>query len=133
MRNRSSAPDAIRRGLLGALAILLAGLAPLSAGVPARAADAFVAGMEDLPLMPGLAPVEGAGMAFDSPQGRIVEAYAKGKAKRNEVLDFYAATLPQLGWQALDRSAYRREGEVLRLELYEEQGSLTVRFFLSPV
>jgi hypothetical protein len=132
MRTPSSSPGLCRRGLIGALALVLAALATPPASVPAHAADAFVVGMEDLPLMPGLVPVEGAGMAFDSPQGRIVEAYAKGRAARNEVLDFYARTLPQLGWQALDRSAYRREGEVLRFELYEEQGSLTVRFFLSP-
>ena len=112
------------------LALALAALAAAPGG--ALAADAFVAGTEDLPLMPGLALVEGAGVVFDTPQGRIVEAYAKGGAKRDAVLDFYAATLPQLGWQALSRTAYRREGETLRLELYPEGRSLTVRFYLSP-
>jgi hypothetical protein len=96
------------------------------------AADAFVAGLEDLPLMPGLAMIKDAGVDFDTPQGRIVEAYAKGKASLAQVLDFYAATLPQLGWAAASRSEYRREGELLRLELYEEAGELTVRFYLSP-
>jgi hypothetical protein len=110
------------------LALML--LPPLPA--PIHAADAFVTGTEDLPLMPGLAIVEGAGMMFDTPQGRIVEAYAKGMAKREAVLDFYAATLPQLGWKAESRTSYRREGEILRLELYEEAQGLTVRFYLSP-
>lgn len=107
-------------------------LAGLSMSAPALAANAFVAGTEDLPLMPGLTGVEGAGVVFDTPQGRIVEAYAKGTAKSAAVLDFYAQTLPQLGWQVLSRTAYRREGEMLRLELYEEQSGLTIRFYLSP-
>jgi len=110
----------------------LALLALAFASIATYAADAFVTGTEDLPLMPGLALVEGAGMVFDTPQGRIVEAYAKGMAKREAVLDFYAATLPQLGWKAESRTSYRREGEILRLELYEEGGGLTLRFYLSP-
>ncbi|HEY6334840.1 MAG TPA: hypothetical protein VI113_03035 [Alphaproteobacteria bacterium] len=97
-----------------------------------HAADAFVAGTEDIPLMPGLAPVDDAGVVFDTPQGRIVEAYAKGDTTRKAVLEFYAQTLPQLGWSAAGTRAYRREGEVLRLELYQEKGRLTVRFYLSP-
>ncbi len=115
-----------------ALASLLA-LAGAGLLVPsARAAGAFVAGLEDLPLMPGLATVAGAGLDFDTPEGRVVEAYAKGKASLAEVLDFYAATLPQLGWDAAGQGRYRREGEMLRLELYQGEGELTVRFYLSP-
>jgi len=115
-----------------ARALCLAFLGLLLAAGAVRAADAFVTGTEDLPLMPGLAPVAGAGLVFDTPQGRIVEAYAKGSSGREAVLDFYAASLPQLGWQALGRTSYRREGETLRLELYPEGGALTVRFYLSP-
>jgi hypothetical protein len=125
-----SGPRAGRSARALGLGLALMLLPP--AAVPIHAADAFVTGTEDLPLMPGLAIVEGAGMVFDTPQGRIVEAYAKGAAKREAVLDFYAATLPQLGWKAESRAAYRREGELLRLELYEEAGGLTVRFYLSP-
>ena len=95
-----------------ALGLCLALLALAFASIATYAADAFVTGTEDLPLMPGLAIVDGAGVVFDTPQGRIVEAYAKGTARRDAVLDFYAATLPQLGWQALSRTSYRREGEI---------------------
>ena len=104
----------------------------MPATAPLHAADAFVAGTEDIPLMPGLAPVDDAGVVFDTPQGRIVEAYAKGDTTRKAVLEFYAQTLPQLGWSAAGAAAYRREGEVLRLELYQEKGRLTARFYLSP-
>ena len=115
-----------------ALALLLAFSAAGLVGSSLRAAGAFVAGLEDLPLMPGLAMVEGGCVDFDTPQGRIVEAYAKGKASLAEVLNFYATTLPQLGWAAGGQGEYRREGEVLRLELYQGESELTVRFYLSP-
>jgi hypothetical protein len=122
-------PDRFARRILGVALLAVA----LSAAAPTvRAANQFVAGTEDLPLMPGLATVAGAGVVFETPQGRIVEAYARGQAARDAVIDFYARTLPQLGWQALGRTVYRREGETLRLELYPEAGGLTVRFYLSP-
>ena len=69
---------------------------------------------------------------FDTPQGRIVEAYAKGNTTRKAVLEFYDQTLPQLGWKAAGIALYRREGEALRLELYQEKDWLTVRFYLAP-
>lgn len=114
---------------------LLCALAAMAAGTSlqvARAADIFVAGTEDIPLMPGLSIVKGAGVVFDTPQGRIVEAYAEGPSSRKAVLDFYKETLPQLGWKAAGPTSFRREGELLRLELYEKQGALTVRFYISP-
>jgi hypothetical protein len=117
----------IRHACAAALVLML--LAPFSA---ARAADRFVAGLEDLPLMPGLAPVEGAGLVFDDPQGRIVDAYAKGKTSRDDVLRFYGDTLPQLGWSKSAPGEFHREGERLRIEFKEKAGELTVRFFLSP-
>ncbi len=119
---------------LGRAAAIGLALTLLAVNPPARAADAFVAGLEDLPLMPGLATVDGAGLVFDEPQGRIVEAYAKGKTSRGQVLSFYAGTLPQLGWSKIGPAEYRREGERLRIEFKEKagEGELTVRFFLSP-
>lgn len=110
--------------LLLVLALLLA--API-----ARAAD-FVAGTEDLPLMQGLVPVAGKSLAFDKPEGRIVEAEARGKLVRAKVRDFYDATLPQLGWRASGADAWRRDGEVLRIEFGGRDGDLTVGFTLSP-
>jgi hypothetical protein len=96
------------------------------------AAEAFVAGTEDIPLMPGLVPVEGSSVVFDKPQGRIVEAQARGPLTRNKVRAFYAATLPELGWRAAGANAWRREGEVLRLDFSVRDGNLTVGFTLSP-
>ena len=113
--------------MLGRLALLLLLLAPLPA-----LADSFVAGTEDVPLMPGLAPVAGSALAFDKPQGRIVEAQASGKVTRAAVHQFYAATLPQLGWKPAGADAWRREGETLRLDFHGRDGDLAVGFTLSP-
>lgn len=98
----------------------------------AALADDFVAGTEDVPLMPGLRPVAGSALTFDKPQGRIVEAQASGKVTRAAVHDFYAATLPQLGWKPAAGNAWRREGETLRLDFHGHDGELTVGFTLSP-
>ena len=71
-------------------------------GEPAR----FVAGLEDLPLMPGLDAVREAGVWFDTPQGRIVEAYATGPVTRGAIEAFYAETLPQLGWREVETGVW---------------------------
>jgi hypothetical protein len=98
----------------------------------AAAADRFVAGTEDVPLMAGLKPVDGSSLVFDKPQGRIVEAQAKGRLTRDRVRAFYTGTLPQLGWIASSEGTWQREGEVLRIEVAGRDGDITVGFTLSP-
>ncbi len=99
----------------------------------AGAADGdFFSRLEDVPVMPGLQPAEDAGIEFDTPSGRIVEAYAIGTVARKAVLDFYRQTLPQLGWSAGAGNAFRREGESLRIDFFGPDGELTVRFTISP-
>ena len=103
--------------------------------VPTKAAEestSYVAGIGDLPLMPGLAQVPDAGVVFDKPSGRIVEAYAEGAVARAEVAAFYAATLPQLGWRARQSNVFLREGERLSLIFLGGDGDLIVRFTLEP-
>ncbi len=101
-------------------------------GEPAR----FVAGLEDLPLMPGLDAMRDAGVWFDTPQGRIVQAYATGPVTRGAIEAFYAETLPQLGWREVAAGVWSRDGEALRLEIVAPPGTRgqapIVRFALSP-
>ncbi|MEK9672154.1 MAG: hypothetical protein VW268_06575 [Rhodospirillaceae bacterium] len=92
----------------------------------------FVGGIEDLPLMPGLTEDAGAGVVFETTSGRIVEAVAAGPATRAQVLEFYDATLPQLGWQRIKSGQYRREGETLILEFPGAGAGTAVRFRLTP-
>lgn len=99
---------------------------------PAVAADVFLDGFGDLPVMQGLSPVKDAGVVFDTPSGRIVEAYAAGAVTRAKVRRFYGRTLPQLGWATTGGGRFYREGEVLALTFKGKDGVLTVRFTLSP-
>jgi hypothetical protein len=90
-----------RAAVVGTL--FLAGLAgltgPARAVTPVSPAAAFVDGIDDLPLMPGLSPVTEEGLVFDKPGGRIVHAVARGTVTPAAVRQFYADTAPQLGWR----------------------------------
>lgn len=99
--------------------------------VPAIA-DEFVAGTEDVPLMPGLKPLPNSDIVFDKPEGRIVEARAEGATTRARVEAFYAASLPPLGWKAAGSDRWLRDTEQLRLDFADQKGKLAVGFTLSP-
>lgn len=119
-----------------AAARLLICLALLMAPVAGRAqAPAFLNDIDDLPLMPGLVEVPDAGMVFDGPTGRIVEAFAAGEVAPDAVGAFYAETLPQLGWQAAGPGEYRRDDEVLKVYVApapDGSAGAGARFVLRP-
>lgn len=105
-------------------------------GASQAIAGSFLGEIDDLPLMPGLTPLQNTGVVFDSPQGRIVEVYTAGKVTRPEVISFYAESLPQLGWVVQDvgneGAAWRRDNEVLRLMFSGTGPIVTVHFSLTP-
>jgi hypothetical protein len=103
----------------------------LFAALPLRAEE-FVAGTEDVPLMPGLKPLPNSDIVFDKPEGRIVEARAEGATSREKVEAFYAASLPGLGWKPAGRDVWHRDAERLRLDFTGSAGKLAVGFTLSP-
>jgi hypothetical protein len=110
--------------------VLVAFLAAMP--MAAQAADTFVAGTEDVPLMPELRPIDGSALVFDKPEGRIIEAQAMGAVNRGKVRGFYAAALPQLGWHTAGKDVWERDGERLHLDFHGRDGHLTVGFTLSP-
>ncbi|MDX9859317.1 MAG: hypothetical protein RBS99_00230 [Rhodospirillales bacterium] len=115
------------RWVAGTLAVLLA------LATAADAADnAFFSGIDDLPLMAGLVERAGGAMVFDSPAGRVVEAEASGTISRAEVLAFYTATLPELGWRRQGETTFVRQRESLTLEIDEGPDHVVVRFVVSP-
>src|SRR3546814_12331325 len=118
-------------GLVAALLCLAAPLA-VAQGVAGDAPGAYVAGIPDLPLMPGLKELPHGGLVFDKPGGRIVEAFARGAIAPQSVIAFYDDTLPQLGWQREAAGAYLREGERPALDLGEDAEGTTVHFRLFP-
>ncbi|NIA68118.1 hypothetical protein HBA54_05895 [Pelagibius litoralis] len=115
-------------------AVFLVALTWIGTALPLAAQDAsgFVAGVADLPLMPGLEEMPDSGLIFDKPGGRIVEAYAAGPVSEGQVMSFYDKTLPELGWQRGADGDYLREGERLQLTLTGASGGVTVQFRLSP-
>jgi hypothetical protein len=116
---------------LSAFALLLLGTVLAAAPVAAQRSG-FLAGTEDVPLLQGLSTDPATLVVFDKPQGRIVEVEAKGAVSRAAVEKFYAASLPQLGWTADGRNAWRRDGERLRLAFKGQDGDLRVAFSLAP-
>lgn len=116
----------VTRLLLGlAIAFLLGAMPAL--------AQQFVPGTEDVPLMKELKPVDGTDLVFDKPEGRIIEASARGKVARATVRGFYTSTLPQLGWKAAATSdSWTRETETLHLDFAGRDGDLWVTFTLLP-
>jgi hypothetical protein len=127
-------PIARRRFLPAALAaaLVFSGALIVATAGPRAQNGGFVKEVADLPLMPGLREVKDAGVVFDKPVGRIVEAYAQGEVARAEVLSFYDKTLPQLGWRKAGAASFRREGESLALDFPDGSGILVVRFTLTP-
>ncbi|MBL8700933.1 MAG: hypothetical protein JNK67_21335 [Alphaproteobacteria bacterium] len=92
----------------------------------------FLAGLEDLPLMPGLSEAPSGRTTFETPDGRIVERNAAGSVTRAAVLRFYAETLPQLGWQPAGEGQFTRGSERLRLDFAGGAEPLVVRFLITP-
>ena len=123
----------VRHGLL-VVAIVASWLL---AGADSRAEDGFLAVADDLPLMAGLIENVQAGLLYDKPSGRIVEAYASGALSAYDVVRFYASTMPELGWRrqgavATNDLQFEREGERLTIEVRELAGTVTVRYSLAP-
>ena len=116
-------------------AIVLAFALAVQAAAGADQEVTYLSAIEDLPLMAGLAEAVEDKMVFDTPSGRIVQSYATGRVTRGQVLEFYAATLPQLGWNAIGPGRFRRESEALEVDFPaggSGGGPLTVRFALAP-
>ena len=94
--------------------------------------EAFVAGVTDLPLMPGLEEMPKTTLVFDKPDGRLVRATARGEISPSTVWHFYDETLPQLGWRRLSQGYFDRDGENLQISVEIIDSKLTVRFAIAP-
>ena len=136
---RIGAPIVLRLAA-AALAAALAACAapapgPAPAGAPAAPAEGYFAGIDDLPLAPGLVERPGERTSFETVAGRIEARGAAGRASREAVALFYAQALPQLGWQPQADGTYARGGERLGLEFSnppEDAGTLLLRILITP-
>ncbi|MEK9660875.1 MAG: hypothetical protein VW644_03925 [Alphaproteobacteria bacterium] len=123
-----------RRSTILAFAVTLCAAVALP-GAALRAEQGYLQEVSDMPLPAGFTEDADAGVAFDKPEGRIVEAEVHGPMGPGEVLGFYRKTLPQLGWTASGPAGamtWRREGESLRLDIAARGGETVVRFHIAP-
>ena len=114
--------------------VLIVFVAILMPGPALAEEPGYVGGFEALPLAEGLVEITGAGVVFDTPDGRIVERYASGTVAAAAVADFYAMSLPALGWHQLAPLVFARDDEILSVTVYpaDTDKRLTVRFSLAP-
>ena len=95
--------------------------------------EKIVYGFQNIPLMDKLDQVDEKCFLFDTPYGRIIHAFAKGRIKEDEVSDFYSETLRELGWVELERLKFFRDGEYLRVEIENlKDRELGVYFSVRP-
>lgn len=134
---RIGAPIVPRLAAAALAATLSACAAPAPGPAPAATVqgESYFAGIDDLPLAPGLVERPGERTSFETVAGRIEARGAAGRASREAVAAFYAQTLPQLGWQPQRDGGYARGGERLGLEFSsppEDAGTLLLRILITP-
>ncbi|MBS28310.1 MAG: hypothetical protein CL566_05200 [Alphaproteobacteria bacterium] len=110
---------------------MIAGLFLLFAPAMAQG-PAYLEDVDDLPLAPGLVEDPAARVAFDKPEGRIVQAAASGRTDAADVHAFYAQSLPALGWQPGADRTWVRDKELLRVRVEAKGETVIVRYTIAP-
>lgn len=95
-----------------------------------------------IPLMDGFSENNEAAMLFDSPDGRIISTQAVGRVALNEVIQYYSAVLPSLGWERMAgipceqgvTKCYQaiRDNEILILNFKVISDMTEINYSLSP-
>jgi len=105
-------------------------------------AEANVAGVLGLPIMPGLAELTDETILFDKPEGRLLEAQlvtetAAPEMKAADIEAWYQQALLANGWSEKPSDMggarkYVRRGEVLHINIVETGSQLTLTLSLAP-
>ena len=85
----------------------------------------------DVPIMNGLSIEPELGFAFDSPDGRIVMIFASSTVPASKIMEFYGATLTQLGWAGVNGSWIRGKEKLVIGAVQTARGPLW-RIMLQP-
>lgn len=106
----------------------------LIANVGFVSATEFIEGLEDIPIIDGFTQVDNNTVSFGNEESRLIETYISSKkATFKEAQNFYAKTLPQMGWKILKNTfesiSFERENEILEI-VRENQKPLLVRITL---
>jgi hypothetical protein len=125
----------VRRCNILARCITVALILVCGAGAPAIAQPGYLQDVTDMPLPAGFTEDSAAGVAFDKPGGRIIEAAARGAGSVPAVVTFYRNVLPELGWSESGQAenlVWQRDGEMLRIEVTGIGAEVAVRFHIAP-
>ena len=99
----------------------------------------FVAGIDGVPIMPGLSEQVDETVVFDKPEGRLVDALAISEASPADIIAWYGTALAEAGWSPLgpdiaDRLLVQRDGEVLHIRVRDDEAEgVDVHFSLAPI
>ncbi len=104
------------------------------ASAAARAETAYLTALPDVPLMAQMQEIRDSDVVFDKAQGRIVEETVKAsKLTPQQIVNFYQATLPALGWKTINPQRFSRNGEQLIVNLDKLKDEGLVKFSVSPI
>lgn len=93
----------------------------------------YLAELGNIPLIPGASLVENSSVVFDKPSGRIAEVRLVSQQNISDIMDYYAQTLPPLGWVALPSgNRFERENEILTFETQQDGNESVVLIRLTP-
>ena len=116
--------------------VIMAGVGAWLGVAGTACAGDYVPGLDDVPLAPGLVAGDEPDLTFDKPEGRLVESSATTSQPTKGIKEFYASTLPQMGWvpekNGPDEDIYRRDQELLSVITRRAHNRTDVTFRLSP-
>lgn len=102
-------------------------------GVGAEEAQQYLRYLSDIPILERGEELDEQALVFDKAEGRVVEEVVFAPYfEQQKVKNFYAATLPALGWKAISPEHFLRNKEQLIVKTEKADGGLIVRFALSP-
>ena len=92
----------------------------------------FVNGIDDLPLFSEMSNSDESLVVFDTNHGRVVISEIFGEVEKSKARNFYYEILPNLGWKALDKNQFTRDGELMQIEFLNNNNQLYIKFKLVP-
>lgn len=87
----------------------------------------------DLPIPPGMQENLDLSVDYEVGPARISEVVANGRMSVNTITQFYADTLPMLGWQMTRTQIYIREQEQLEIVMTPKGDQIEVKLTLTPI
>lgn len=90
----------------------------------------YLPGTEDIPLIEGVVEIENPTL-FDSPQGKVVISKVVTSLEKKDVKSFYKEVLPNLGWREISENKYKRETQLLKINIEDLHNKTVIVFELT--